>query len=197
MQNLQLGAGRAAEPLNGFGQAVDFDVAYLYQGAPYRGVARVSLAPAYDTATLVLTAALARADRWDGHSRWLPQVANLVSATSGAAFGMRGVMRQNLDNSIAYGQALREYRQWSQSNWQGVVDQRNRSIDARNVAVRENLGGVQTFANPYGTQPVELPVSHRYYWVNPQGETIGTNNPGANPNHGSTVEWRQMQRLGQ
>jgi hypothetical protein len=55
--------------------------------------------------------------------------------------------------------------------------------------VRENLGGVQTFANPYGTsQPVELPTTHTYYWTDRQGRMVGTNDPSADPNVGSTGE---------
>ena len=38
------------------------------------------------------------------------------------------------------------------------------------IAVRESLGGVQTFANPYATgQSVELPTTHKYYWIDRQG----------------------------
>jgi len=196
-QNLQLGPGRPASPVAGFGQAVEFEVAYVAQGVPYRGLARVSVAPAYDTATMALTAALAPADQWSSYASWLPQIASLVSATDGAAFGRRGIMQQNLRNSVAFGQAAQQYREWSQANWQGVVDQRNRSVDERNFAVRENLGGVQTYSNPYGTTPpVEMPMSHKYYWVNQQGQMVGTDDPGADPNVGSTAEWRRMERVG-
>ncbi|MBK8387445.1 MAG: hypothetical protein IPL11_18395, partial [Candidatus Accumulibacter sp.] len=146
-QNLQMGQPRQARPVAGFGQAVEFDVSYAVRGVAYRGVAKVSVAPAYDSATMALTAALSTADQWSGYAAWLPQVANQVSATNGAAFGMRGIMQQNLQNSVAFGEAARQYRDWSQRNWQQVTDERNASQDRKNFAVRENLGGVQTFAS--------------------------------------------------
>ncbi|HMO48121.1 MAG TPA: rhodanese-like domain-containing protein [Rubrivivax sp.] len=194
-QNLQLGAPQQAAAAAGFRQAVVFPVSYMAGGVAYRGVAKVSIAPAYDSATMALTAALSAADQWSGYAAWLPQVAELVSATNGAAFGARGVMAQNLRNSTAYSQAAQEYRNWSQQNWQGVVDARNQSVDRRNAAVRENLGGVQTYADPYGGAPRELPLTNKYYWVDRQGQVVGTDDPGANPNAGSTGEWRRMERV--
>lgn len=195
-QNLQLGALRPARPGAGFAQAVEFDVGYSARGVPYRGVAKVSVAPAYDSQTMALTAALSSADQWGGYGQWLPRVADQVAATNGAAFGMRGVMQQNLQNSVAYGEAARQYRDWSQKNWQQVTDDRNASQDRRNFAVRENLGGVQTFANPYGTnQSVEMPTTHKYFWADRQGRMVGTDDPSADPNVGSTGDWRKMERV--
>jgi PQQ-dependent catabolism-associated CXXCW motif protein len=196
-QNLQLGAPRQARPATGFRQAVEFDVSFTSQrGVATRGVAKVSVTPSYDSATMAMTAALSSADQWVGYASWLPQVADQVSATNGAAFGMRGLMQQNLQNSVAYAEAARQYREWSQKNWQGVTDARNASQDRRNSAVRENLGGVQTYANPYGAgQVVEMPLTSKYYWTNRQGQFVGTDDPSANPNVGSTDEWRRMERV--
>ena len=194
-QNLQLGEARQARPAAGFRQAVEFDVSYSLRGVAYRGVAKVSVAPAYDTATLAMTAGLAPAEQWAGYATWLPQVADQVSALNGAAFGARGVMQQNLQNSVAYGEAARQYRDWSQKNWQQVTDGRNASQDRKNFAVRENLGGVQTFSSPYGSPNVEMPLTNKYYWTNGQGRMVGTDDPSANPNVGSTGDWRKMERV--
>ena len=195
-QGLRLGQGRQARPAAGFRHAVEFDIAYVQRGVAYRGIGKVSIAPAYDSATMALTAALAVEDQWPGYARWLPIAAEQISATNGAAFGMRGIMQQNLQNSAAFGQAAREYREWSQKNWQGVTDERGASQDRRNFAVRENLGGVQTFANPYGSGPaVEMPMTYRHYWMDRQGRFVGTDDPSADPNMGSTGEWRRMDRV--
>src|SRR5690606_15243540 len=111
------------------------------------------------------------ADQWPGYASWLPLVADQIAATNGAAFGRHGIMQQNLANSRAFGEAARQYREWSQSTWRQVSDERQLSQDRRSAAVRENLGAVHTYANPYGaTQPLELPTSHRYYWMNRQGQ---------------------------
>jgi len=78
------------------------------------------------------------------------QVADQVSATNGGAFGMRGVMQQNLQNSAAIGEAARQYRDWSQKNWQQVTDDRNASQDRRNFAMRENLVVSRRSRTPMG-----------------------------------------------
>lgn len=195
-QGLRLGEPRQARPAAGFAHAVEFDVSYRVQGASYQGVAKVSLAPAYDSATMAMTAALSVSDQWSGYSSWLPQVADQIAATDGAAFGMRGLMQQNLRNSVAYGEAARQYRAWSQDNWRQVTDERERSQDRRNLATRENLGGIQTFTNPYETnRPVELPMTSKYYWTDRDGRIVGTDDPGADPNTGSTGDWRRMERV--
>ena len=195
-QNLQFGPAQQVPPPAGFGQAMAFEVSYVVNGQAWRGVARVSVATAYDSATMALSGAFATAEQWPRHAPWLPQVASQVAATNGGAFGQRGIMAQNLRNSTAYANAARDYRQWSQQNWQQVVDQRNNSQDRRNFAVRENLGGVQTFADPYGnTQPRELPLGNKYYWADRQGRIWGSNDPSADPNAGGTGEWRRMERV--
>ena len=197
LQNLQVGQPRQARPAAGFRQAVEFDVSYSARGGTYRGVAKVSVSPAYDSATMAMTAALAPADQWSGYSTWLPQVAEQLSATNGGAFGMRGVMQQNLQNSVAFGEAAREYRDWSQKNWKGVADARDASVAANHAAVRENLGGVQTYSNPFGTsQQLEMPTTHKYFWRDRQGSMVGTDDPSVNPNMGSTGDWRKMERVG-
>jgi hypothetical protein len=103
------------------------------------------------------------------------------------------VMQQNLQNSTAYAQAAKEYREWSQKNWQAVTDQRNKSSDRNNAQFRETLGNVQSYVNPHDTRsPVELPNTYEYFWVNEKGVIAGTNDPGVNPNAGSTHDWRKM-----
>jgi len=91
-------------------------------------------------------------------------------------------------------QAARQYRDWSQRNWQQVTDGRNASVDRRNREFRETLGAVQTYNNPFGhSAPVKFPTTFQYYWTDPQGNFLGTDDPSANPNNGSTIEWRKMQ----
>ena len=197
-QDLQVGEPRQARPVAGFRNAYEFEVSYSVRGVAYQGVAKVSVAPAYDSGTLAMTAAMAAADQWRaGYSTWLPQVADQISATDGGAFGMRGIMQQSLRNSTAFAEAARQYRDWSQKTWQQVTDQRNASQDGKNFAEREILGGVQTFANPYGTgQSMELPTTYKYNWTDRQENVVGTDDPSANPNVGSTKEWRKMERVG-
>jgi hypothetical protein len=192
-QGLHVGQAAQALPVAGFRGAYVFEVSYSVRGVPMRGVAKVSMAPAYDTQTMAMTAALSPASQWSGYSTWLPQMADQISATDGGAFGMRGLMTQNLANSKAYAEAASQYRDWSQKNAQQMSDDRNASADRRSADFRDAIGGVQSYTNPFETgRRVDMPTTHKYYWVDAQGKMVGTDDPSANPNVGSTVEWRQM-----
>jgi hypothetical protein len=194
-ENLQIGPPRQATPIVGFAHAYQFDVTYSIGGVACRGSVKCHVSPAYDSAVMAMTAALSEASQWPGYSSWLPLVADQISATNGAAFGRRGVMAQNLKNSTTYAEAARQYRDWSQRNWQQVTDDRNGSQDRKAFQVRENLGAVQTYANPFGTGPqVQLPTTYKYYWSDNHGNYLGSDDPSVNPNNGSTTEWRQMPR---
>lgn len=195
-ENLQMSQPRQAAPIAGFAHAFQFDVVYSVRGVPWRGTVKCHVSPSYDSAVMAMTAALSEAGQWPGYASWLPLVAEQISATNGAAFGRRGIMAQNLKNSTAYAEAARQYREWSQRNWQQVTDQRNASVDRKAFHERENLGAVQTYVNPFGTNtpPVQLPSTYKYYWTDNQGNYLGSNDPSANPNSGSTTEWKQMPR---
>lgn len=192
-ENLQLSQPRQATPIAGFAHAYQFDVSYYVRGVPCRGTVKCHVFPAYDSAVMAITAALSEANQWQGYASWLPLVADQVAATNGGAFGRRGIMAQNIQNSTAYAEAARQYRDWSQRNWQQVTDDRNASVDRRAYEVRENLGGVQTYVNPFGsTPPVHLPNTYKYYWSDNQGNYLGSDDPSVNPNVGSGSEWRRM-----
>ena len=194
-ENLRIGQPRQGTPVQGFAQAYLFDVSYSVRGVANRGLAKCNVNLSYDAAVMAMTAAISDAGQWNGYASWLPLVADQIAATNGAAFGIRGIMAQNLQNSTAYAAAAREYRDWSQRNWQKVTDDRNASEDRKNFHVRENLGGIQTYDNPYDTRtPVELPTTYKYVWADRQGNFLGTNDPSVNPNNGSTGDWKQMQK---
>jgi hypothetical protein len=193
--NLQIGQPVQASPVAGFSRAYQFEVTYEIRGVACRGRVKCHVATSYDSSVLAMTAALSEATQWVGYATWLPLVADQVAATDGAAFGMRGIMQQNLKNSTAYAEAARQYREWSQRNWQQVVDERNASADRRSFEVRENIGAVQTYVNPYDNRvPLELPTRYQHYWVDRQGNILGTDDPRADPNSGSTGDWVRMPR---
>jgi len=195
VENLRLGQPRAAQPIAGFAQAVEYDVTFARNGVPQRGVAKCHVLVAYDSAVMAMTSAVSDDEQWEAYARWLPQVADQAAALNGAAFGQRGIMAQNLRNSTAFAAAARNYREWSQQNWQATVDQRNESADRRHSDFRETLGGVESYASPFEPgRTVELPLSHKYFWMDPQGKVMGSDDPTYNPNEGSTLEWRRMQR---
>ncbi|MDD5702741.1 MAG: hypothetical protein PHU23_11910 [Dehalococcoidales bacterium] len=192
-ENLQLGQPQQAAPIAGFTYAYQFDVTYSIRGVACRGTVKCHVFPVYDTAVMAMSAALSEASQWPGYASWLPLVAEQISATNGAAFGRRGIMAQNLKNSSAYAEAARQYRDWSQKTWQQATDDRNASQDRKAFQVRENLGAVQTYSNPFGeSTKVQLPTIYKYYWVDNQGNYLGSDDPSVNPNSGSTTEWKQM-----
>jgi len=194
-ENLQIGPPRPAGAIAGFAHAFQYDVSYSIRGVACRGTVKCHIFTAYDTAVMAMTAALSEASQWPGYASWLPLVAEQVSATNDAAFGRRGIMAQNLKNSTAYAEAARQYREWSQRNWQQVTDDRNASVDRRAYQVRENLGGVGTYSNPFGgSAPVQLPTTYKYIWTDNQGNYLGSDDPSVNPNAGASKEWRQMPR---
>ena len=194
-QNLHIGPARQVTPRAGFAQAYEFEVHYSMGSNTAQGIAKVNIAPAYDSAMFVMTAALANTQQWGGYANWLPLVSEQIQATNGAAFGRRGVMAQNLHNSQEFGEAARRYREWSEQNWKKVTDDRWNSTDRRQAEFRKNLGPTHNYVNPYDTRfPLELPSTYQYYWVNRQGKVLGTDDPSANPNYGSTDDWKQMPR---
>ena len=195
-QSLQISSPRPVAPAPGFQSAFQFDVSLVGQrGMNTRGVAKCNIATAYDTAVLAMTGAFSEASQWAGYSTWLPMVSDQVSATNGAAFGRRGVMAQNLRLSREYGEAAQRYRQWSQQNAKQVSDYRDATKDRQNKEFRENLGSTQPYTNPYDpSAPLDLPRTYQYFWVDRQGNVLGSNDPSANPNTGSTGDWRQMPR---
>jgi hypothetical protein len=191
--NLQLSQPSQGQAVIGFQYAYTYGVSYQVNGVMYKGVATCHIAPYYGGCTMAITAAISESSQWPSYASWLPKVSQQIAATNGAAFGMRGVMQQNLRNSVAYAEAAKEYRNWSQQKWQEVTDYRNAVQDKQQEQFRENLGAVNTYTNPYGnTPPVELSSQYKHYWMNQQGQILGTDNPGDNPNVGSTEEWRQM-----
>ncbi|CAN5653819.1 hypothetical protein BH09PSE5_BH09PSE5_18250 [soil metagenome] len=194
-QRLQLDNPRPARPVAGFQVAYSFAVAMVLNGVPYRGVAVCHVQNYYGGAVMAMTSAIAEASQWPSYEPWLGNVAAQISANNGAAFGARGVMQQNLRNSTEYAEAARQYRDWSQKNWQQVTDQRNASVDRRAFATRENLGGIQTYTNPRdGGKTVELTNQYKHFWVDRQGNMAGTNDPSVDPNVGGTGDWVRMPR---
>lgn len=184
-----------ANPVKGFQEAWQFQVSYRLLSGRYVGEAVCHISNYYGGCVMAMTAAISEDTQWASYASWLPEVSRQIAATNGAAFGMRGIMQQNLQNSVAFGEAMKAYRSWSQKNWQEVTDERNRSVDRQNHQFRENLGAVNTWSNPYNSNtPIELSTQYQHYWIDQQGRILGTNDATANPNQGSTIEWKQLKR---
>lgn len=194
-QGLQLGAPQPAQPATGFQYAQAFEVRYSVKGVASRGLAVCHVSPYYGGAVMAVTAAVSEASQWPGYADWLPLVAAQIAATNGAAFGIRGLMQQNLRESVAFGQAQQRYRDHSERLWQQTTAERQASQDRRQVQFRENLGAIQTYDNPLQTnQPLELTTRYSHYWIDRQGAIVGTNDPSVDPNVGSTGDWTRLRQ---
>jgi hypothetical protein len=56
------------------------------------------------------------------------------------------------------------------------------------------IRGVELYHNPYENKPVELPSGYENAWVNRTGDYILSESPSYNPNIGSNLEWRRIER---
>jgi len=70
----------------------------------------------------------------------------------------------------------------------------NESQDRVSRSYGEYIRGVETYRNPYEDRPVQLPSGYDGVWASRSGEYILSNQPGFDPNSGSTAEWRRIER---
>ncbi len=104
-------------------------------------------------------------------------------------------LKQMMRDTAVMGQKLSEYRAHISKMSQQIHEDRVKSMDARNEAFREVLGGVENYKDPFQSQPVYLPAGYKEYWANPKGEYILSERSGYDPNVGATTEWRKIERI--
>ncbi len=78
---------------------------------------------------------------------------------------------------------------------QTIIDgynQRQASEDKVYGQFSESIRGVQTYANPYTQDNVQLPSGYSNVWVNTSGEYFLSNETGVDPNVGSTLSWQEL-----
>lgn len=78
-----------------------------------------------------------------------------------------------------------------------MLDHMNRqsaAADASFGKFSDAMLGIERYDDPYTGQTAELPTGSDYAWANAFGEHQGTDSPSYDPNLGSTVEWKQMQK---
>lgn len=194
MQLLQVLAEHPLTPAPGCAAAALFDILYATNNNRCRAIATCNVALGYGQCNAVMTLAAAREDQWGRYAQWLPRIAAEARPAGPQAMMGNILAANNLHNSVEFGQRLAEVNAASQAAWSDVTDQRWAS-DARNQQqFRETLGGVASYSDPYTGRVHELPLTHRIYWVNRQGEMIGTDDPSYDPRTGSTLDWTLMPR---
>jgi hypothetical protein len=111
---------------------------------------------------------------------------------------VRDLFRKNVNDTIIrtaqWGHLVRQYREELSQAHRQVWAERQAAQDRQSFALREVLGGIETFKNPFDSHTVEVPAGYQQQWVNPQGQVILSNNPMYDPRPGSNVDWRNMER---
>lgn len=111
---------------------------------------------------------------------------------------VRGLFRQRMRKIVfrtrEWGIHLREHREEINAMHRQVWEERQASQDRRSFALREVLGGIETYKNPYDSHTVEVPAGYDYQWVKRDGTIYQTSNPQDNPGHGTNEEWQLMER---
>ena len=103
-------------------------------------------------------------------------------------------MNQGIKNAAAISATItrnsEEIRQKFSESYKLQCDTQDRV--SRNFS--EYIRGVEPYHNPYEGKPVELPSGYQNAWASASGEYILSGQAGFDPNVGSTVEWRRMER---
>ncbi len=194
MQLLQLVPSGPIAPQPGCTHAAAFDLVYACNGVTCRGVVSCHVAMQYGQCNATMTLAAAREPLWPRYTAWLPRVASHVGPAGAHTYMAGQVAADNLRNSIDFGRRLQEVNDYSAQLHAQTVAERAASQDRINFHFRENLGNVATYQHPYENRTVEMPTTHSHYWINRAGDMRGTDDPGYDPNMGSTHEWTRMQR---
>ena len=92
------------------------------------------------------------------------------------------------------GQAYREYLQWSQQNWAGVVAQRAESLDRRAQAFGENITGQYWSHNPHTGNPERYSTTPAVTWVHRDGRRAESANSTFDPRTPTDNDWRRVER---
>jgi hypothetical protein len=201
--------GRLLATGAGGGQGMGYKVRYAYNfnGQPWEE--DVSFALAFRQTGMGVLWMVNYATTTRAPAGTLDKMAPVTGAVLGSAYftdewsAVVGVCRQlftkGLQQMVAdnarVAQSIAQYRAESQALQQQIVQERERSVAARAEVFRETLGGVETVADPYQYRDIQLPASYKDYWVNSKGEYILSDQTGFDPNVGSTVEWKRMQRI--
>lgn len=194
MGNVRVLNGRAIPPAPGCSSAGMFEIFYVCNGSPARGLVTCHIALGYNQCNGSFTLSAAAESVWDQYGAWLPDVATQIMPAGPHTYMASTVAANDRRATEEFGQRLHEYNDYVSALHQQTVNDRWASQDRQNFHFRENLGGVVTYYNPYENRTVEIPTQHAYYWVNRQGHVYGTDDPRDDPRVGSTEEWVEMER---
>jgi hypothetical protein len=77
---------------------------------------------------------------------------------------------------------------------QSQFESRSNVYDKVSEKFSDNTLGIDRYYDPYEERQVELPSGFNHAWCNNNGEYVVTDNPNYNPNVGSNLNWKELER---
>jgi hypothetical protein len=103
-------------------------------------------------------------------------------------------MRQGIRSARALSETITRNSEEIRQMFSDSYRQRSESQDRISRSFTEYIRGVETYRNTYEDRPVQLPSGYANAWVNRSGEYILSPQAGFDPNVGSNVEWRRLEK---
>ncbi len=103
-------------------------------------------------------------------------------------------MAQGIRNAGRISDAVSRNSAEIQKMYEDSYRRANESQDRISRSYGESIRGVETYRDPYQDRPIQLPSGYDGVWANRSGEYVLSNQPGFDPNAGSTAEWRRIER---
>lgn len=194
--DVRLSAPQPMQPLPGYSQAAVMQTCYTVQGpmgpVPIEGVVFSNVAAGYGSCSGVLTLASSASHLWPSYRDWLPQVALAARNTGPNAYGSTSMAQTMHGIAQRDGQAQSDYRAWSQSNWQSVVDDRWASDGRHQQALDPMLTGQQWHNDPYGGHDIRRSTTPAAIWVSQDGREVHSHDPSFDPRTPYDPNWRRV-----
>jgi len=103
-------------------------------------------------------------------------------------------MNQGIRNARAISETITRNSEEIRRMFDDSYRQRSQSQDRISRSFSEYIRGVETYRNPYEDRPIQLPSGYANAWVNRSGEYILSPQAGFDPNIGSNIEWRRLEK---
>jgi len=103
-------------------------------------------------------------------------------------------MNQGIRNARAISETITRNSEEIRRMFDDSYRQRCESQDRISRSFSEYIRGVETYRNPYEDRPIQLPSGYANAWVNRSGEYILSPQAGFDPNIGSNIEWRCLEK---
>jgi hypothetical protein len=102
--------------------------------------------------------------------------------------------RQELADQQRLNQLWIQYREQMRQMHQQVYEERQAAQARQNFTMREILGGIETYVNPFDARTVELPPGYRHCWVSDDGYVIVNDEETFDPRADNRRRWLRMER---